>query len=376
MGENADILLYGCSVGEDSDGVSFLESFSQYTQADILASADLTGSEDLGGDWDLEYAIGNIEAELAFDANIKDEYQSTLVGSNFDLSTNPVFNDYIDTNFPVTGDFTQFNYVFNSDLTNPVINSGRNFKFAQPSQLNNIFGINLDRYNYNNSAYNSILFNFEPSQINFDSTNFNFSSMSMGSKFIKFNFEPSDFNFDFGNDIGDIDFSFDKHRFEFDSMFGFNAKEIEFNRNSVEFRYDPSSFSFTGANLLQDHSNLLDYKFTDSQISNINENANFFRLNASDYRAMNYAFDGDFMFDYNYYLEEYDVSSNMNPFADYIENGVQLDRDPNAVFDNSYYNGNNPDVAASGTSALEDYMRGGWRIGLIGDPNYDPRTEH
>ncbi|MEM8723512.1 MAG: DUF4347 domain-containing protein [Cyanobacteria bacterium P01_G01_bin.39] len=54
MTGNADILLYGCNVAGDPTGREFVESLSQYTQADILASTDLTGSADLGGDWDLE----------------------------------------------------------------------------------------------------------------------------------------------------------------------------------------------------------------------------------------------------------------------------------------------------------------------------------
>ena len=60
---DGDILLYGCNVGADLAGAEFVEMLSQYTQADILASTDLTGSEELGGDWDLEFAIGEIETE-------------------------------------------------------------------------------------------------------------------------------------------------------------------------------------------------------------------------------------------------------------------------------------------------------------------------
>ena len=59
----SDILWYGCNVAEDELGQAFLQEVSQRTGADIAASDDLTGSSQLGGDWELEYAIGEIETE-------------------------------------------------------------------------------------------------------------------------------------------------------------------------------------------------------------------------------------------------------------------------------------------------------------------------
>src|SRR5690606_14033374 len=52
--EDADILLYGCDVAEDSDGQEFLQQLSHLTGADIAASTDPTGSSDQGGNWVLE----------------------------------------------------------------------------------------------------------------------------------------------------------------------------------------------------------------------------------------------------------------------------------------------------------------------------------
>jgi hypothetical protein len=62
MTENADILLYGCYVAQGLRGEAFLYALSQLTQADVAASNDLTGSAALGGDWDLEFQTGAIEA--------------------------------------------------------------------------------------------------------------------------------------------------------------------------------------------------------------------------------------------------------------------------------------------------------------------------
>ena len=58
LSDDADILLYGCEIGATPEGVDFLTNFGQLTKADLAASKDLTGSIELGGDWDLEVATG------------------------------------------------------------------------------------------------------------------------------------------------------------------------------------------------------------------------------------------------------------------------------------------------------------------------------
>lgn len=78
IAEHGDLLLYGCNVGGDISGVEFVEDLSQYTAADILASTDLTGSNDLGGDWDLEFAVGDINTNLAFKEEVIENYEYVL----------------------------------------------------------------------------------------------------------------------------------------------------------------------------------------------------------------------------------------------------------------------------------------------------------
>ncbi len=66
LSEAGDLMLYGCYVGVDSEGQSFIDSVAELTQADVAASEDLTGAASLGGDWELEAESGVIEtAELA-----------------------------------------------------------------------------------------------------------------------------------------------------------------------------------------------------------------------------------------------------------------------------------------------------------------------
>ncbi|WP_079435627.1 DUF4347 domain-containing protein [Zoogloea sp. LCSB751] len=64
---DSDLLLYGCSVAAGDNGHAFVDALSSALNgADITASTDRTGPLSLGGDWDLEYAVGNIETVLPF----------------------------------------------------------------------------------------------------------------------------------------------------------------------------------------------------------------------------------------------------------------------------------------------------------------------
>ncbi len=49
-----DILLYGCDVAQGDSGNEFITQLAAASGADVAASADLTGSAALGGDWMLE----------------------------------------------------------------------------------------------------------------------------------------------------------------------------------------------------------------------------------------------------------------------------------------------------------------------------------
>ncbi|MDD3674330.1 DUF4347 domain-containing protein [Thauera propionica] len=62
LSENGDLLLYGCYVGADREGQSFLDGLALLTGADVAASNDLTGASEKGGDWELEVSSGSIEA--------------------------------------------------------------------------------------------------------------------------------------------------------------------------------------------------------------------------------------------------------------------------------------------------------------------------
>uniref|UniRef100_UPI001C46EA0D putative Ig domain-containing protein n=3 Tax=Acidovorax sp. sic0104 TaxID=2854784 RepID=UPI001C46EA0D len=62
LGEDGDILLYGCNVAEGQVGAAFLETWATLSRADVAASTNPTGSDLLGGDWVLERHSGSIKA--------------------------------------------------------------------------------------------------------------------------------------------------------------------------------------------------------------------------------------------------------------------------------------------------------------------------
>jgi hypothetical protein len=75
--ENADILLFGCDVASGV-GEEFLQQLSEITGADIAASTDITGNQDLGGDWELEVQTGSIESSLALPTETLTTFNSVL----------------------------------------------------------------------------------------------------------------------------------------------------------------------------------------------------------------------------------------------------------------------------------------------------------
>ena len=76
---NADILLYGCNVAQTEQGKAFVKRLSQLTKANVAASTTLTGNTKLGGDWNLDFIIGKIQAALTFSPEVMRDYSFVLV---------------------------------------------------------------------------------------------------------------------------------------------------------------------------------------------------------------------------------------------------------------------------------------------------------
>ncbi len=78
LSRDADVLFYGCDLASTSEGQQFAESFAQITGADVAASDDLSGHENLGGDWNLEFHFGQIESEVVFSSQLQNQWWGTL----------------------------------------------------------------------------------------------------------------------------------------------------------------------------------------------------------------------------------------------------------------------------------------------------------
>jgi hypothetical protein len=75
---DAEILLYGCNVAKGDLGAAFAQRLSQLTGANVAASTSLTGSAQKGGDWELGYTTGAMDASLAFGPQVRSAYQGIL----------------------------------------------------------------------------------------------------------------------------------------------------------------------------------------------------------------------------------------------------------------------------------------------------------
>ncbi|MEM7590628.1 MAG: DUF4347 domain-containing protein, partial [Cyanobacteria bacterium P01_A01_bin.83] len=109
LAEDGDILLYGCSVGAGITGNDFVTNFSQLTNADVAASDDLTGSNNLGGDWDLEVTTGKIEADIISPLE-QNYYDSVLAIGDGNQEVIIDYNNFTDVSqLALNGDAVQAN---------------------------------------------------------------------------------------------------------------------------------------------------------------------------------------------------------------------------------------------------------------------------
>ncbi|MDJ0592306.1 MAG: DUF4347 domain-containing protein [Pleurocapsa sp. MO_226.B13] len=379
--EAGDILLYGCDVASNLAGVEFVKDLSQYTNADILASDDLTGSSELDGDWYLEYATGEIEAEIIFDNLVFEIYDNifnefpvfdngtyfedltdviTLPGSSTRNSPSlikidkffdsPDLVEFAPINFGTefSGSDFRVDYVpINLNFTNPPNDPDVSI-IDFPQAENQPFSLNFGQGNYNLPYYvpddydyeepitNNLIFNFDASSLNFNAVNFEFTSISANEfgtidsahDSITFKFDAGTLDFSSLTDRSSLSFelnpgSFDFYDIQYDNIvrisdnFLFDATAVTFRSDSITFDYKPDTFYFNPG-LFAANANLYEYKLS---AADFNAGVSFEQFNASDYRALDYAFEGDELFDSNHYLNQGVTPNGMNLFTDYVENG-------------------------------------------------------
>ena len=109
----ADLLVYGCDLAGNDLGRALLHNLVDLTGADIAASIDDTGSSLLGGDWDLEYELGEVETEVAFSGLLQSEWDSLLnsftVTNTGDIGVGTLRQAILDANALAGTDTITFN---------------------------------------------------------------------------------------------------------------------------------------------------------------------------------------------------------------------------------------------------------------------------
>ena len=128
----ADLLFYGCDLVGNEEGHSFVESIATITGADVAASDDVTGHASLGGDWDLEVVIGDVQAtSLTATAWLGE------LGQTFYLSGDQ-------TNTLTVVDPTDTNPATNEEIIGPHINAVSVEAIARDPFTGQLYGANQD----------------------------------------------------------------------------------------------------------------------------------------------------------------------------------------------------------------------------------------
>ena len=93
LASDADLLLYSCDLASSASGQALINLIARSTLSDVAASADRTGHADLGGDWVLEYQVGEIETDVLVSKTAQQSWMHTL-----DISTDLVGHYAFDEN--------------------------------------------------------------------------------------------------------------------------------------------------------------------------------------------------------------------------------------------------------------------------------------
>ncbi|WP_233214590.1 LamG-like jellyroll fold domain-containing protein [Rhodopirellula bahusiensis] len=94
---DADLLIYGCDLASTVEGQDLIEMLALVCNCDVAASDDATGHEELGGDWILEYTVGDVTTDVAFGYAAQASWHSTL-----DITSDLVVHHEYDTSGSLT----------------------------------------------------------------------------------------------------------------------------------------------------------------------------------------------------------------------------------------------------------------------------------
>ncbi len=75
---DADLMIYGCQVASTLDGQELGNELAALLNVDVAMSSTTTGSSLLGGDWTLEYQVGQIDYAIDFGSTEIDQWHHAL----------------------------------------------------------------------------------------------------------------------------------------------------------------------------------------------------------------------------------------------------------------------------------------------------------
>ncbi|MEM8832505.1 MAG: DUF4347 domain-containing protein [Cyanobacteria bacterium P01_G01_bin.19] len=340
--EEGDFLLYGCNVALGEDGSHFLEDLSQFTGADILASVDNTGQD---GDWELEAEVGEVETTSIFNGDVDVAYQHTLQGTTigidvgFDDDFDDGFNDSFDDDFTDQVDDQLFGDDDDDDDDRVDARDFDSFAGVPANNLTNLAERGLNFAEVDPNVLATIDFNNIPAEDFQALRNAGLSLTPLSSA-----------------TLANINLGVLKN---FDYLSQIDLSQTRFNNLTL---FGELSTTFAA------NDNLYDYK-AELEI-NLGLNLDkIVQLSLSDFRAVDYAFEGDEIFDRIHYSGQTSIPAGANPYTDYVERGWREDFDPHPLFDVDYYLSNNTDVRDNGAEPLKHYTTIGF---AEANPNRDP----
>ncbi|WP_246794390.1 DUF4347 domain-containing protein [Burkholderia perseverans] len=114
MNAGGDFLIYGCDVAQQADGQALVQKIAGITHLNVAASTDATGATALGGNWTLEYQVGNVHTALNESASAQAQFNE-LLGV-----TTETYDDAAANNFQAVGQsqFVLDGIVYSMDQTN------------------------------------------------------------------------------------------------------------------------------------------------------------------------------------------------------------------------------------------------------------------
>jgi Ca2+-binding RTX toxin-like protein len=96
------LYLYGCNVAQGNRGKSFVKQIQLLTGASVAASTTAIGHADLNGNWELDFAIGQIAITLAITSKVQQSYKATLNNTYHSLLAGAFTQDWSDTSLITT----------------------------------------------------------------------------------------------------------------------------------------------------------------------------------------------------------------------------------------------------------------------------------